>query len=251
MRKQLLMLLILSPLTLTLYAQTSPASTSQTSSDAEVIEQLEKDLIKAYNTGDTQIIERIVANDATRGLNKTALILHKKPYDADAFEMGRPVVSVWENTAVATGTMTVSSKEPNQTTSRYYRVTDTFIKRKNTWQLVASSRAEVSVWQTREMKNTELTDLTALDCSGEATAKSLNSNTAAFIKFTNGTSKPITIRWINREGKPDPRFTWTLTPGNSYPMQTYLTHPFIVTDEIGKCLGLYTAKKEPGLVVVK
>lgn len=253
MKRQLLLTLLLGCVTLFARAQTPPASTSQLSPDQQAIIQLERDLITAYNTGDTKILERIIADDGARGTNKKSMLLYKKPYDADAFEVAGMKVDVWDNTAVATGTMTVSTKQQNEMSSRYYRFTDTFLKRQNSWQVVASSRAEVPVWQTREIKDNELTALTAMDCAEELAMRSLNGDKSGFIKFTNTSQQPITIHWINREGKREPLPTgkWILAPGTSFPMQTYLTHPFVVSDASGKCLGLYTAKQEPGLVVIK
>jgi hypothetical protein len=43
----------------------------------------------------------------------------------------------------------------------------------------------------------------------------------------------------------------TLNPGQSEGRSTYLTHPFLVTDASGKCLGIYLPTPDPSLAVIK
>jgi hypothetical protein len=61
------------------------------------------------------------------------------------------------------------------------------------------------------------------------------------------------VYWLNYEGKRDPSEEQkeTLKPGQSGFRFTYLTHPFLVTDVAGKCLGIYQSAPEPSLAVIK
>jgi hypothetical protein len=61
------------------------------------------------------------------------------------------------------------------------------------------------------------------------------------------------VYWLNFEGKRDPSESQkvTLNPGQSEGRSTYLTHPFLVTDASGKCLGIYLPTTEPSLAVIK
>ncbi len=235
---------------------TPPASTSQSSSAEQTIIQLERDLIQAFNTGDAKVLERVLADDFEVDARqmKPMLLMYKKPYDADKIEASDLKARVWGNAAVVTGLMDIMSKKEDGTVNHQYeRYTDTFINRQNKWQIVASQQREIPVWEARQLEDKELTALSSMECGLESSLRSLDSDTPAFIKFTNATNQPIMCYWINREGKRDshPSQIRTIGPKKSLDLQTYLTHPFVITDASGKCLGIYTAKKEPGLVVIK
>ncbi|GAB3642966.1 hypothetical protein GCM10027423_36020 [Spirosoma arcticum] len=186
------------------------------------------------------------------GMSKPIMLSYKKPYDADKFDITDAKANVWDNTAVATGIMIVTPKVGGAETI-YYRYTDTFVRRQNKWQLVASQRIRTPVWRVRPMDDKELTNLNSQDCTQESSLRTLNSETQAFIKLTNAPKQPITSYWIDREGKRSslPMQKVTVQPGASFPLYTYLTHPFVISDASGKCLGIYQATKEPGLVVIK
>ncbi len=155
--------------------------------------------------------------------------------------------------AVVTGIMAVKIKRGDKEDTNYYRVTDTFARRKSGWQLAASQQNRVPVWRARKMEDSELRMQTAVGCDQEGSLKSLNSDTAAYIRFTNSTNQPVTVHWINYDGKRDPSADQirTLKPGETRSHSTFLTHPFLVTDASGKCLGIYQPIQEPGLVVIK
>ncbi len=82
-----------------------------------------------------------------------------------------------------------------------------------------------------------------LDGYQEGVVKSLNSNTAAQITFTNGSGQEAKVYWLDFDGH---RVLYkVLTAGESYDQQTYLTHPWIVTDARGIAWHIYFASAQP------
>ncbi len=77
------------------------------------------------------------------------------------------------------------------------------------------------------------------DCSAQSSLRSKNSNTPAKLTFVNKTPESRTIIWINFNGQLQ---TYkTLAPGKSWSVNTFLTHPWLVTDGPGNCYGIYLA----------
>src|SRR3954469_21121499 len=62
------------------------------------------------------------------------------------------------------------------------------------------------------------------------------------ITFVNQTDRTVTVYWLNYAGQ---RIYYnTLNPSESYDQQTWVTHPWVVVDQAGTCLGYTTAIPE-------
>jgi Domain of unknown function (DUF4440)/VHL beta domain len=232
-------------------------SAPQGSTEEQAVAQLERELAKAYIQGDAKTLARILADeliDTSDGLvvNKQYHLKYLNPHNGVTAEFANMKVRVYGNAAVVTG-LEVLIEAANKENAIYYSFTDTFLKREVGWQLIAAQRQSLPVWKTRYMEIGELKLLTAQNCSQESSLRSLNSETPAFIRFVNATSQPVVVYWLNYDGKRDPSEEQkeTLKPGQSGFRATYLTHPFLVTDVTGKCLGIYQSAPEPSLAVIK
>jgi len=232
-------------------------SALQSSAEEQAVSQLERELAKAYIQGDVKTLARILADeliDTSDGLvvNKQYHLKYLNPRNGLTAEFSNMRVRVYGNAAVVTG-VEVLFQTANKDNAIYYRFTDTFLKREVGWQLIASQRQSLPVWKTRYMETSELKVLTVQDCNQESSLRSLSYETPAFIRFVNTTSQPVVVYWLNYEGKRDPSEEQkeTLKPGQSGFRFTYLTHPFLVTDVAGKCLGIYQSAPEPSLAVIK
>ena len=232
-------------------------SALQSSTEEQAVSQLERELAKAYIQGDVKTLARILSDeliDTSDGLvvNKQYHLKYPNPRNGLTAEFSNMNVRVYGNAAVVTG-VEVLFQAANKENAIYYRFTDTFLKREVGWQLIATQRQSLPVWKTRNMEISELKVVTVQNCSQESSLRSLNSETPAFIRFINATSQPVVVYWLNYEGKRDPSEEQkeTLNPGQSGVRSTYLTHPFLVTDVTGKCLGIYQSLPEPSLAVIK
>jgi hypothetical protein len=73
----------------------------------------------------------------------------------------------------------------------------------------------------------------AQSCAFEASLRSLNSAQATQITFINETSEIVALYWLNFHGR---RVSYgVMSPGQSLPMNTFATHPWILTDGGGTC----------------
>jgi von Hippel-Lindau disease tumor supressor len=61
-----------------------------------------------------------------------------------------------------------------------------------------------------------------------AGARSLNGDIPASLMFINKTEGPVKIYWLDYKG--DRKFYQTLAPEEEYIQQSYLSHPWLVTD---------------------
>jgi hypothetical protein len=78
--------------------------------------------------------------------------------------------------------------------------------------------------------------LVSLPLAQTATLKSLNSDNPTNITFTNATCIAISIYWLDFEG--NRVFYADIPPGVSYVQNTFLTHPWVVTNANGD-IGLF------------
>ncbi len=87
-------------------------------------------------------------------------------------------------------------------------------------------------------------EIGSINCASEKGLTSTESNISTFINFRNNSSQSLQIFWINFDGQ---RIKYAdLEPGQEYKQQTYLSHPWIVANESGKCLRIYFPTKEEG-----
>jgi VHL beta domain len=66
---------------------------------------------------------------------------------------------------------------------------------------------------------------------------SRNSNTRVRVKFVNRTNAFRTVMWIDFQGRP--KQYASLNPGQSYSVDTFLSHPWMITDGPGNCLEMF------------
>lgn len=242
-----LMIFVLSAFT---FAQTA---------DEQAVIKVKRDIVNAVLKGDAKILDRLIADNSTDTSTdgfvgtKQDVLNGLQPLNNIFIDVFGMRVRVYGNAAVATGKMEIKIKQDSQENSDYVRFTDTFVKGKNGWQLVASQQNKIPVWLARDIADSELKPLVPVECEQESSLKSMNDDIRTFVRFTNSTKQSVTIYWINYEGKRDPREDQrqTLEPGRSGARQTFLTHPFLITDASGKCIGIYQPAREPGIVVIK
>jgi hypothetical protein len=70
-------------------------------------------------------------------------------------------------------------------------------------------------------------------------ARSLHSDSPESLSFLNASAQPIKIYWLNFKGQRV--FYQTLQPGEVYDQETFLTHPWVVTDENDNAWALFYA----------
>ncbi|EDY17573.1 conserved hypothetical protein [Chthoniobacter flavus Ellin428] len=71
---------------------------------------------------------------------------------------------------------------------------------------------------------------------------------ATKITFVNGSTQAIQVYWIDYNGN---RVLYqTLAPGEEYGLNTYLHHPWVITDEEGNAWTIYYADAQPRRVIV-
>jgi len=68
------------------------------------------------------------------------------------------------------------------------------------------------------------------------------------ILFVNSSSATVNVFWLDYQGNR----VWyaTLLPGDSYIQETYLSHPWVITDESGNCLELHLALGTPSIATI-
>ncbi len=229
-------------------------------SEEKAVMQVERDMANAHVRGDVKTFERILADEltdtsydgrvATKQDDLKQVQGSKGGFTIDFSTMN---AHVYGDTAIVTGVAVIKAQNGGKELVLNLRFTDTFLKRQNQWQLIAAQQARIPVWRTHEMKDSELKPVTAQACTLEPSLKSINSDVATFLRFTNRTSHPVVIYWLNYEGKRDPSEEQKimLKPGQSGFRQTYLTHPFVAADGTGKCLGIYEPRPDPSLAVIQ
>jgi hypothetical protein len=79
----------------------------------------------------------------------------------------------------------------------------------------------------------------ASTCPSEATLRSQNSARHTNITFLNRRSGVINVFWINYQGRR--QFFSLMMPGEKKSFGTSATHPWVVTDAGGNCLGVHFA----------
>ncbi len=86
-------------------------------------------------------------------------------------------------------------------------------------------------------------------CPAESVSKSTSGKITTKISFKNKLKQTVKIYWLNYSGRRV--FYRQLKPGDSYTQQTYVTHPWVVTDVGNGCLGVYYPDSKPRVVKLK
>lgn len=95
----------------------------------------------------------------------------------------------------------------------------------------------------------ELRQLDAHACSDEPNLRSLSFDVKTTLMFKNATAQPVRLYWIDYTGAR--KLYFTLQPGDTISQDTFLTHPFVLTDLNDKCLGIYLPSKEPSVAILR
>jgi hypothetical protein len=82
----------------------------------------------------------------------------------------------------------------------------------------------------------------------EKGVKSVNSDVEAKIKFDNKSGKTTKVYWLDFDG--NRKLYQTLKDGESYEQETFLTHPWVITDENDNAWYVYFADAQPRLVEI-
>lgn len=102
---------------------------------------------------------------------------------------------------------------------------------------------------TRQIAHRSSMILRAVSAHEEGTIRSIEGREATTIRFKNARSTPIKLYWLDYEGKRKPYET--IMPGCSAVQNTYVTHPFLLTDQNERGLVIFVGQREPGVAVVE
>ncbi len=78
--------------------------------------------------------------------------------------------------------------------------------------------------------------------------KSVNSDVEAKITFVNRSGNTIKVYWLDFDG--NRKLYQTLKDGESYEQKTFLTHPWVITDENDNAWHVYFPDAQPRMVEV-
>lgn len=81
------------------------------------------------------------------------------------------------------------------------------------------------------------------------TAKTVVSNFPTTIEFRNDSNKTVKIYWLDEAGKR--KFSVTLAPKQSKEIKTFLSEPWLVTDERDNALSLYYPDAQPRIIYIR
>lgn len=85
-------------------------------------------------------------------------------------------------------------------------------------------------------------------CPDEAGLRSTEWTVSTSLTFANRMPIALRIYWLNYNGVR--QFYAIVPPGQSHVQQTYVTHPWVLTDESENCVALYMPTREPGEILV-
>ncbi len=90
------------------------------------------------------------------------------------------------------------------------------------------------------MKQELSKSIVELQCSDVGNIKSIEGTVKYKIDFVNSRDESVDMFWINYEGQEE--LKQTMLPGDSWGVNTYATHPWLVRDKSGDCLALYNSR---------
>lgn len=89
----------------------------------------------------------------------------------------------------------------------------------------------------------------ASTCPTEKALRSWDGKTATTVRFVNDSGKPLMTFWLDYKGKRVPY--QKLAPGASHDQPTFVTHPWVVTNQEGACLGIYYGDAQLRVITLK
>ena len=190
--------------------QIKNANTGGPNNEKQAVMQLEREIANAYVQGDAKTLERIFADDLTNTtdngfvLTKQNLLQNLKPMAGVTIDVSGLKPRVYDKAAVVTGILVFRFTDADREAADYLCVTDTFVKQQKGWRLIATQQRRIPMWMGHRVDESELKPAVAQDCSQESSLRSINSESPAFIRFTNKTSQSVVVYWLNYQGERDP-----------------------------------------------
>jgi hypothetical protein len=80
-------------------------------------------------------------------------------------------------------------------------------------------------------------EVAPIKCKEEGSLKSKEATLQTSIVFTNKEDQPVSIYWLDYDGKRIPY--GTLGTGQVFSTKTYVTHPWLIADAKGNCKAIY------------
>jgi hypothetical protein len=87
-----------------------------------------------------------------------------------------------------------------------------------------------------------------LRCDQESQLRSLIGPNPVTLDFRNATNNLRKVYWLDYNGKRN--LYQELAPGTSYQVETYPTHPWVITDENDRCIAVFLATPSRSLAVI-
>ncbi len=91
-----------------------------------------------------------------------------------------------------------------------------------------------------------LPNLSVQKCSLEGKIRSINGDTVTSIQFVNNSSSTVKVYWLDYSGG-RVLYNGSLQGNTSYVQQTYLTHPWVITNAAGFCQNIFFPVSIPGI----
>ncbi len=85
-------------------------------------------------------------------------------------------------------------------------------------------------------------------CEAESVSISRTDKITTEITFINQRNVPVKTYWLDYSGKR--KFYAQIQPGDKVFQQTYVTHPWVITDVSNNCLGVYYPDGQPRIIEI-
>ena len=238
-------------------AVTAVSNEDKSSLEQKLIE-LENALFQAQISADVALADSVLGQNykeifpdgSVVSRDRKLQIIEQHPRETITdFTLDEFKIDIYENSAVL---YYLSKYSINNEQPVYKRVMVTYVYEKDRWRSAGKQiSADLPIWSIRKLNNDELELVTALDCEDEADLKSSLTSDRSLLRFRNNSEEELTVQWIDFDGERDPNPYYTLAPGESGDINTFVTHPFVISRASGECMGIYQATIKPGLVVIQ
>ncbi|MEB3180679.1 MAG: hypothetical protein VKL59_16875 [Nostocaceae cyanobacterium] len=85
-------------------------------------------------------------------------------------------------------------------------------------------------------------------CASESVSISRSGKIATEITFINQRNAPVKLYWLDYSGQR--KFYTLIAPSNRITQSTFVTHPWVITDNNNNCLGVYYPDGQPRIVEI-
>lgn len=93
-------------------------------------------------------------------------------------------------------------------------------------------------------------ELRDVGCGEEHHLRSIDSATATEVIFFNQSGAVVRTYWLDFQGKR--KFRAEIPPGDSFVQQTYVSHPWLITNTATKnCVGIFQPMSDSSIVVIQ